>query len=63
MSKLQLIWPYSHEDKTSWKYIDFQTTKSDDNKTLFKKWIRNPGFKYKYLDKPRKFCICGRRIS
>lgn len=62
MSNLQKLWPYSHEDKSTWKYINFETFLNKDNKLVFKKWILNPDFKYRSYDKHHRKCTCGRII-
>jgi len=47
-----MLWKYQHDDKTTWKYIDVQITGSIVRGTAFvKKWVLNPDFKYKHLDK------------
>lgn len=61
MTKLSLLWPYSHEDKTTWKYSGFIIERLGDGKLGFKRWVLNPNFKYGYLEKRR--CKCGRTIK
>lgn len=48
--KLSLIWPYSAEDKKTWKYIDLNIYKSVRTGEYVVKWVNNPDFKYSHLD-------------
>lgn len=51
--KLKMLWPYSNKDGATWKYKDciINGHKDRQKDTRFvKKWILNPGFKYKHLD-------------
>jgi hypothetical protein len=44
-------WKYEHDDKTTWKYLDFAV--GDDRHGRaghIRHWILNPNFKYRHLD-------------
>lgn len=53
-NKLNKLWPYSHNDETTWKYIDCKIVGSREKGTIkITNWIKNPDFKYAHLDKLR----------
>ena len=52
--KLSTLWPYKHEDKTTWKYIDFENgVRVINGRDILyvKKWIKNPDFAYAKYDR------------
>lgn len=50
MSRLNPIWYYDSEDKTTWKYLSFNVNYRKNIKEPFITWIPNPNFKFKHLD-------------
>jgi hypothetical protein len=51
-NKLPMLWPYSIDDPTTWKYSDvIITSEKSKGRSQVVRWIRNPEFKYTHFDK------------
>lgn len=48
--KLKMLWPYKHDDVTTWKYLDCVLSGEYCRRKIVHRWILNPDFKYKHLD-------------
>ncbi len=47
---LPMLFPYNHEDKTTWPYLDCKIAEHGREKRIAS-WVKNPNFKYGHLIK------------
>lgn len=47
---LPMLFPYKHDDKTTWPYIDCNIYDNGEMRKV-SSWVKNPDFKYGHLIK------------